>query len=283
MSKRTLVVGADSLIGAALMEELRLRGVPVVGTSRRKFNSHFFLDLASPIDLSALPEAQTIFLCAGINSFAACSEHSATAALVNVSATLALGAYYLAQGGHVVFLSSTSVFGTQENAPDEQATLSPNTTYGAFKCATEIALLEASEMFDGGCSVVRLSKVLSRTSSLLKKWLTLGAEGQAINAFVDLSISPISLNYVVGGLLEIANRQLQGCFHLAGEHSLSYADLAYALSERRLIPNALINKISQCATEQMPLSPQCNALAMPITQKIAGIQPQPLANFLDSI
>lgn len=278
-----LVIGADSLIGAALLNELRSRNIFAVGTSRRQHCANIFLDLARPIDLSALPEARTVFICAGINGFAACNGHPATAALVNISATLVIGTHYMEHGGHVIFLSSTAVFGARSDTPDEQDVPSPNTTYCAFKCATEIALLEAARNSGGAYSVVRLTKVLSTTSSLLNKWRLLGVKGQIINAFMDVFIAPISPNYVVNGLLEIADRRVAGCFHLAGEKILSYAELAYALSERQLIPANLINMTNQSATTQITSSFQCNALAMPRTLKILSIRPQPLANFLGSI
>lgn len=282
-SEGVVVVGADSLIGAALMGELRLRGFTAVGTSRRRSCAHFFLDLEKPIDLSVLPEARTVFLCAGMNGFAACRELPATAALVNVSATLAIGTHYLEQGGHVVFLSSAAVFGARSDTPNEQDAPTPNTTYGAFKYATEIALLDAATVSGGKCSIVRLTKVLSFAGSLLKKWRTQGAVDQTIDAFMDVSIAPISLNYLVNGLLEVADSRLTGCFHFAGAQPLTYADLACALGERQLVPMALINRTNESATMQAALPPQCSALGMPVTLRTLGIRPQSFANFLDSV
>jgi dTDP-4-dehydrorhamnose reductase len=283
LSGEVLVIGADSLIGGALMDELTLRGTSVTGTSRNRNCAHFFLDLAGPVDLSLLPEACTVFLCAGINGFAACSEDPATAALINVCATLAVGTHYMEQGGHVVFLSSTAVFEPRSDAPDEQAAPSPNSTYGALKCATEIALLEAARISDGECSVVRMTKVLSATCSLLVKWHALGVKGKTIEAFADDFIAPVSVSYVVHGLLEVADHRLGGCFHLTGAQPVSYADLAYELGKRQLIPAALIDRTRQSAAAQTTSLAQCNILAMPRTIRRLDIRPQPFANFLDSI
>jgi dTDP-4-dehydrorhamnose reductase len=278
-----LIVGADSLIGAALAVELQSRGTFVIGTSRRQSNAHLFLDLARPFDLSALPEASSVFLCAGINGFAACNEDPVTAATVNISATVLIGSYYLQRGAHVVFISSSAIFGARGDAPNEEDAPSPNTTYGAFKCATEIALLETAKIFGGECAVVRLTKVFVPSAAMLQKWRARGTEGRAIDAFVDAFISPVALNYVVYALLKVSNRRLAGRFHLAGAQTLSYADFASALVERRLIPATLINRTSQRSPEQATLSPQCAALAMPRTSTMAGVQPQPLDEFMVSI
>jgi dTDP-4-dehydrorhamnose reductase len=278
-----LVIGADSLIGASLMDTFKSRGVSVVGTSRRKSDSLLFLDLASPIDLSALPKASTVFLCAGINGFEACNQDPVIAAQVNVVATLAIGVHYMKQGGHVVFLSSSAVFGTRSDIPDEQDNVSPNTIYGVFKCATEIALLEASKNSTGVCSIVRLTKVFSATSLLLKKWRDQGMESQGIEAFFDITLSPISLNYVVNSLVEVGDRKLAGCVHLAGEQTITYADLAYALCEKWFIPKAMVKRISQSATAKTAPLPQCSVLAMHRTKSELGIKPQLLAEFLVSI
>lgn len=278
-----MVVGADSLIGAALINDLRLLDVSVIGTSRRKSGAHVFLDLERPIDRSTLPEVNTVFLCAGINGFTACNEDPAAAALVNICATLVIGSHYMKQGAHVVFLSSSAVFGARTDVPEEQTMCSPDTTYGVFKRAAEIALLEVTTAFGGMCSVVRLTKVLSTDNPLLKNWQTLAAAVKTIEAFEDVFVAPISLIFAVNGLIEVASRRIGGVFHFSGEQTISYLDLAFALAQRKLIPSELIRKTKKTPGKSNVTATQCGRLAMGQTTNLLDIQPQPLEDLLASL
>lgn len=283
MKVSVLIIGADSLVGTALMNECRRRGIPAAGTSRREHNDHIFLDLLRKTDYSTLPKAHTVFLCAGINGFAACNENLAAAAVVNVSTTIEIGTHYITQGSHVIFLSSTAVFGGRSRAPGEKDAVSPHSTYGAFKCATEIALLEAADFLGGECSIVRLTKTISTATPLLNKWITLGARGQIIETFSDSFLSPISLSYVVSGLLEVANQRASGIFHFSGAQTLTYFNFAKALGERGIIPAHLIRRISQSPLTKSNRSIQCVFLAMPNTAQRLGLIPQSVTDLLAAI
>lgn len=284
MNCDVLIIGADSLIGGALAEESGRRGISVTGTSRRESRGYYFLDLSKPINCSDLPAARTVFLCAGINGFAACNGNPAMAARVNISATLEVAVHYMTQGAHVVFLSSSAVFGARTDTPAERDAPSPDSTYGAFKCATEVALLEKAKTSRASCSVVRLTKVLSAASPLMKKWLELGKLGVSVQAFSDAYLSPVSLDYVVHGLLRIAEAGVAGCFHLAGLQTHSYFELAQALGKKGVIPASLVSGISQgIATESSQALSQCIGLAMPDTTRILNIQPQPFTDFLNGL
>lgn len=280
-TEEVLIVGADGLIGKGLIEAYNSLGISVAGTSRRNTNNFFFLDLANPIDLSALPKAKTIFLCAGINGFDACNKDPVQAAQVNMVSMLSIGTHYIKQGGHVIFLSSTAVFGTKNDKPSELRGGSPNTTYGAFKWATEMALIEATKNSNGKCSIVRLTKVFSGTSLLLTKWKKQGFNGQSIDTFSNITLAPISLNYVVSGLLSIANYKTTGHYHLAGEQVISYADLADALYEKWLIPNSMIKRVNQSVNSEACY--QCTDIAMDQTSRMLNIRPQTFKEFLNSI
>ena len=278
-----LIIGADGLIGQALMQAFTSKGFSVIGTSRRDSDRYFYLDLAKPIDLSALPKARIVFLCAGINGFAACDADPVMAAQVNIVTTLAIGTHYMRQGGHVVFLSSTTVFGNNTGKPDEEDKVTPDTTYGVFKCATEIALHKASKNTDGQCTIVRLSKVFSANSLLLKQWREQGLAGKSIDAYSDVLIAPVSIEYVVIGLLKVVENQSAGYLHLSGEQTISYKELAYSLCEKWLIPKTRVNGISQSTQMETASPPQCSVLGMLRTKSLLGIQAQPFSEFVLSI
>jgi len=271
-----LVVGADGVIGTALVSALSRVGSHVLGSSRRPDSRWLPLDMELPVDTALLPEAQSVFLCAGINGFAACDADPAKAARVNVEATLAIGTHYLQRGAHVVFLSSTAVFGSRSDAPDEGASMAPDTTYGAFKCASEVALLAFARRAPGTCAIVRLTKVLSAQTPLLQKW----RRGSPIDAFTDSMVCPVSLSFVVQGLLQIAQTRAVGCLHLAGAQTLSYAALAQALVRQGRLANAVVREISQVNRETSGVESPCVSLTMTQTSQKLGIRAQTLEHCL---
>lgn len=276
---KMLVVGADGAIGAALAASRP----DVLGTSRRPDSGWLPLDLAAPLDNAALPDAHTVFLCAGVNGFAACDAEPLMAARVNVEGTLAVGVHYLQRGAHVIFLSSTAVFGMRSDAPDEAAVLSPNTTYGAFKAATELGLLAAARNAPGVCSIVRLSKLLSMQTQLLHKWRAADRTGAAIDAFTDSLVCPVSLRYVVESLLVLAQRRAAGCFHLAGAQTLSYAALAHTLIRNGKLAGASVREIRQGSTQTSEVHASCVSLTMTLTSQKLGIRAQALDDCLQDL
>jgi dTDP-4-dehydrorhamnose reductase len=274
-----LIVGADGTIGAALASALSQAGVRVLGTSRRPDSGWLPLDLGMPINTATLPDVQTVFLCAGINGFAACDADPVLTARVNVESTLAIGTHYLRHGAHVVFLSSTAVFGARADVPDEMTPVSPDSTYGAFKCASEVALQVAARSAPGPYTIVRLTKVLSAQTPLLQKWRS----GASIDAFTDGMVCPVSLSFVVQSLLQIAQHKAAGCFHLAGAQTLSYAALAQALVQQGMLANATVREISQGSRESSGVQAQCVSLTMPLTSQKLGIRAQTLKDCLQDL
>jgi dTDP-4-dehydrorhamnose reductase len=280
-AKGVLIIGADSLIGNALMKAYKNSEIPVYGTSRKKSATLIFLDLAETVDFSVLPAVDTVFFCAAINSFAACNDNPALAAKVNIVAPLMLAEHYFKQGTHFIFLSSTAVFAPDCDKPSEQDKLAPVTIYGAFKCATEIALKEQTAAIKSLYTIVRLTKVLSPASPLLKRWRELTQTGHFIEAFCDAYVSPISLDYVVKGLLAVAAGKFPGCFHLSGATCISYEQLAYALCERGLLPDAKVKSMSaNLENGKNLMSRQCVSLGMSETTRKLGLFPQPFEDFL---
>ena len=102
----TLVVGSDSLIGSALITELRDAGQTVVGTTRRQEavdSSNLYLDLSEQVVEPELPSPVSVaILCAGVTSLEACRLDLDATARVNVDAVPALAKELVARGAFVV-------------------------------------------------------------------------------------------------------------------------------------------------------------------------------------
>lgn len=222
----TLVVGADSLIGAALERELTRSGAHVVGTTRRRDSAdggRLWLDLGHPFDPARLPDSVGVaVICAGVTRQQVCDERPDYAELVNVTSTMALATELVRRGAFVVFLSSNAVFDGNTASEEEQAAPTPVTTYGQHKAQVEAGVLEAGAQV----SVVRLTKVLDSHNRLFREWRQALAADQPVSARADLRFSPVPLAFVVSALRMVIDRRVPGILQVSGTTDCTYAEAA---------------------------------------------------------
>lgn len=225
---RYLVVGADSLIGGALVQRLSAAGKSVAATTRRRSGTaaSIHLDLAEYADASAIPEdVSTAFLLAGITSISACEADPEVSRRVNVTGTPALARDLVSRGVHVVFASTNLVFdGSMPFAPPHHP-VSPRSAYATQKAEAETALLATSR-----ASVLRLSKVAETLHPLLTQWATDLAAGRTIHPFADRKCAPVSLDTVLDALILVGERRQPGIYQLCGTRDFTYAEIASRLA-----------------------------------------------------
>jgi len=239
-----LIVGVDSLIGAALADTLIARGTAVVGTTRRARSgapgSRMVLDLAAP-DAGAvqLPRVDVAVVCAAMARFVDCREQPELARRVNVSAPAALAARLVVNGTRVVLLSTSAVFDCRSPRVPADRPTSPATAYGALKAEAEAAILA---LRPHGC-VLRLTKVITPAMPLFVDWIGALRRREPIEAFEDLTFSPIAVHDVLTALLAVLAHGGEGIYQVSGAGDLSYADAARHLARRIGAPPDLVRAV----------------------------------------
>lgn len=219
-----LVIGADGMIGRAILAHLRRAGRPVRGTTRRTPAARGL----EPLDLAAIPAdwpdwpVRTTFLCAAETSLAACEADPAATAAINVAANCRLAERLAGRGAFVVFFSSITVFAGQHPCTRADEPTDPRCEYGRQKAAGERRVLGLSP----GSAVLRASKVLGADGGLLGQWSAALRRGEAIEAFEDVFLSPVPLSSVVRAAGGLADRRLAGVWQLSAERDFSYAEAA---------------------------------------------------------
>lgn len=276
--KSALIVGGDAFIGRYLYDYLGRFGV-VVYASTRKDNSNLIkLDLSSELVKSNLPRVDVIYLCAAISRFASCEENPEQARLINVTSQIEIAKQAFMMGAKVVFLSSNAVFDGNLKNPSERLITKPNTLYGSLKAEAEMRLTSLSVEYSGALSIVRLTKVLARDLPLILSWTNRIRLNQEIEAFNDVYICPISIQYVVEGLRLIGDSCKNQIFHLSGNQEISYYDLSIKLFE---IINPKSNfKIYGTKSNQKY---RYNSLSMYHTLDMLGIKPQNIEELLKDL
>ncbi len=236
---RWLVVGADGLIGRALVDAAAAPGRAVVGTTRRR-GGEWMLDLEADPRTWTLPaRVRTAFLCAAITKLDACERQPQRARAVNVIAAEALARRFIERGAHVVFASSNQVFdGSRPHTPAD-APPSAASCYGRLKREAEERLLALGP----AVTVVRLTKVFESILPLLRRWAAALGDGRPIEPFVNMHVAPVPLAQVVRVLIAAGERRPEGIVQLSGPQDVTYASLALGLAARLGVDDALVRPI----------------------------------------
>lgn len=279
--RTALVVGGDGLIGHALSCDLKASGISVVTTSRKINAPEIQLDISKPFEVALLPRCDVVYLCAAISRFVACEQNPPLARLVNFTSQVKLAKHFFSQGTHVVFLSSNAVFNGVHDAPAEDASTCPVSIYGKLKSDAEDELSLLAKQCFGTLSIIRLTKVLSKKVPLIDKWLSSIKMNEKIEAFSNVTLSPVSLNYTIEFLRRCGEFKYNGIAHLSGEVELTYCELAKALAERSGGDSNLIQALGNEILSNQSLTH--NRLSMIQTEKVLNFAPQSLVDFLDDI
>lgn len=278
MPAAVLIVGADSLVGAATAQTYRDQHRRVYGTTRRRENvsrERPFLDLIDAAAFSPPPDVDTAILCAAITPYGKC-ESDPAAFEVNVYGPAQLASKLAAAGIFVVYLSSNTVFGGDRPFCNEDDPLSPGFPYAQQKAEAERGLSEALRDHPQAWCIVRLTKVLAPHIPPLPDWRRDLDEGRPIHPFTDLIFAPISRQFAARSLIRIADARLPGCFHLSGKENLSYADFAIQTVAAMGLPSELVQPTTAVAAGvKIAFQPRFSALGMARTQAQLDIAPQP--------
>lgn len=230
MPNAPVIVGASGNIGRAVVREFSQRGERVFTASRSRSAhhkyQHWHLDLASPSSFRNLKisEVSHLIFCAGVSGFRECDSQPQQSYQINVKALKPIVEFCKQSGIPITLISSNSVFNEEQLAANEETMPSPKSTYGKQKAAQEQLVLA----YTNG-RVIRVTKVMSLKTGVLRLWRDKLAKGEEILAFVDRYVSPLSRKTVAKFIVDDIGVGATGVRHLTSDNSLSYYDLALRL------------------------------------------------------
>lgn len=269
-----LVVGAESMIGAALLQRLTRSGLDARGTTRRHdavTGTNLFLDLSAvPDSWKPSEPVDVAILCAGVTRLKACMETPKESRLINVDGIVKVAEILRKQGAFVIYLSTNQVFdGTLPRVTPSNAT-SPVTEYGRQKAEAERRLNEAGTVD----AIVRLTKVMGPVNALIEEWKRDLLAGRTITPFSDMTLAPVPLSSVLSVLTMIAQERRIGTFHVSGERDITYADAACIGAEVLGVSPELVQPVhSAQADPASEPSPVNTCLNIDLLKEIFGIAP----------
>jgi dTDP-4-dehydrorhamnose reductase len=228
-----LLVGGDSEIGRIAGAQPAARALATTRRPRGARDQRIVLDLTDDRLGEFEPPAAVTSACilAAVSRLADCEKDPTGTARVNVAGTLALAERLIARGVHVLFISSDKVFdGSTAHVPADAPT-APASEYGRQKVETEQAL-RAHMQRGAPVAILRLSKVISPATALLRDWTAALQARKPIRAFHDATMAPVAAANVVRATQALMDARAQGIFQLSGPRDVPYLDCGFFLAER---------------------------------------------------
>ena len=276
-----LVVGGDSLVGGGVCRALQRRGHPMFSTTRRRATvgeSRVYLDFED-LEALSLPEAVTyVFVVAAATNYERC-EVDPRAHHINVELIPRLVGRLLERKVFVTFISTNAVFGGGRPWPLEDDPQAPGIAYARQKAAAEQAIRREAERVRAEelLNVVRLTKILDRTTSPLPDWFSAWARGDTVRPFSDLIFAPMSVRYAGECLATIGEKRISGNLHLSGAENVTYVDFALALARRSGVDMRQVEATTAVDKGvHIAFKPRYSGLGMRRTTALCGLTPQTL-------
>ena len=201
---KVAVTGGAGFIGSNLTKRLLLEGYEVVVIDDLSTGLHSNVDLDNSIFhqisitdsktlTTALKDCETIFHLAARGSVPRSLKNPVATHEVNATGTLNVLEAARATGAHVLFSSSSSVYGRNLQLPkDESMWLGPMTPYAASKLAAEGYVQAYASAYNVPTTLLRFFNVFGprqrpdhEYAAVLPKWIWLAMQGMPIDVYGD--------------------------------------------------------------------------------------------------
>ena len=138
--------------------------------------------------------------------------------------------YFKNEKTKILFLSSDSVFNSEQIERSEYSKPMPSTIYGKQKYAVEQFLLNE---FREHAIILRLTKVLSKISPICKPLLSKDKkEFLEFRYKKNYFFAPITIDYCLANIFKLLQHNKSGVYHFSNERIVSSFDLFFDLSVR---------------------------------------------------
>jgi UDP-glucose 4-epimerase len=202
-----------------------------------------------------LKDCQTIFHLAARGSVPRSIKSPMATHDVNATGTLNVLEVARSSGAHVIFSSSSSVYGRNMQLPkDESMWLGPMTPYAASKLAAEGYVQAYASAYKVPTTLLRFFNVFGprqrpdhEYAAVLPKWIWLAMQGKAIDVYGDGSASRdfTSVDTVLDIAMTAMNEKVltEGAMNLAYGNRIFLSDIIEFL--RRHFPDLQVNFVAE--------------------------------------
>lgn len=246
---RILVTGASGLLGINLaMEAAKQHEVfGVVNThtlSETPFHSieSNLLGQDSFAEIFEKVKPDWVIHCAALANLEDCEADPALAELLNAELPGEI-ARVTAGRARLTHISTDAVFDGTQAGMTEDDEPEPHSVYARTKLTGEWAVMEADP--DAIVARVNLFGWSLKGKRSLAEWFFYNLQaGKAVKGFTDVMFCPMLANDLADVLIQMANKQLSGLYHVVGSACISKYDFGVAVARECGLDEKLITPVS---------------------------------------
>jgi dTDP-4-dehydrorhamnose reductase len=268
-----VIVGAKGYVGSALLASAKKTGSPI-GTSTSGGGGLLPLSLenSADFDYSLIGPRSVVLLTAAISAPDVCVREHDKAWAVNVTGSSNFIRRVMDRGARVIFFSSDTVYGEQEDEFDETAPCNPAGEYAEMK-------REVERLFSGNASfkAIRLSYVFSREDKFTRYLANCAETNEEADLFHPFFRSIVHREDVVEGVLALSklwHDVPEQFINFGGPQLLSRADFAECIRDAHY-PD-LRFKVTEPSVDFFTNRPRVIAMNSPVFARLLGRQPRTL-------
>lgn len=249
---RVLIIGASGFIGHYLQRRLiQESGFDVVSTYNSRApegvgQSWYQLEITdhhrlAQIFLEIKPEV--VVLLAAIADVKTAEMGAERATQVNVDGARQVSRLCSRHNAKLVFLSSEYVFRGDRGSYQEDDSPDPNTHYGRTKWQAELAVADEASHW----SIVRTSLVygwpLAGRRNLATVIVDRLKNGETYEGDSGTYRTPIYVEHLTEGIIELVNHYHPGIFHLAGRDWMNMYQFGHAVAQASGLDSSLVKRV----------------------------------------
>jgi dTDP-4-dehydrorhamnose reductase len=245
---KILITGSNGLLGRQLARIAVSRGLVVQCSDKDSADSD--QENFTPLDLtdreavlSTCNELRpdTIINCAALTDVDLCEREKELASSINAEAVLHLAEGSNAIRAHLIHISTDYVFDGKKGSYREEDDPNPINHYGLSKLDGERYVRSTAKRW----SIARTSVLYGwgRENRLnFATWIIKGLmKGSRLDVVTDQFASPTLNTSLAKMLLELADRRLQGTYHLAGKDRIDRFSMAVKVAEQFNLDKTLLS------------------------------------------
>jgi len=212
--------------------------------------------------------------CAAVAGIRHCADDKITAAKVNIHGTENIAKSAARTGAYMIYVSTDLVFNGIRGNYGEFDPPNPACFYGSTKYLGELSVISSKCQY----SIARLATVYGHgmgcSDNFLDSLLVRLQRGETSKLFDDEYRSFVFIDDACAKLLKLAERQLNGIFHIAGPERLSSYDFGLKVAKRYGFPTSLLHRISSDETESIEKRPKdCSLSNEKTVTRLGRFQP----------
>ena len=285
---RILITGASGLLGSKLSTIALASGHDVQAPAHEHATSDANLLMMDITDQAAVEKTiagnapDVVIHAASITDLELCERNPELAYRVNAAATGFLANACRKQGSFLIYVSTDYVFDGERGNYREADTVNPLNIYGKSKLLGETEVVQKAA---GNYCIARTSVVFGWGRKYRPNFATWVCDklriGEKISVVADQYATPTISNNLARMLLEVAERRINGVYHLSGSTRINRYDFAVLLARRLSLNENLLTPTKAEAVGWIARRPFDSSLNVAKAQNDLHNKPNSLNEALD--